>query len=60
MTGVPISEHQEETKKKVSRYNPCMMAIKWDMQKLYERIEKRVDIMLDAGLVDEVKGLQTA
>lgn len=57
MTGIPISAHQEETKKKVSRYNPCMMAIKWDMQKLYERIEKRVDIMLDAGLVDEVKSL---
>lgn len=57
MTGVPISEHQEETKKKISRYNPCMMAIKWDMQKLYERIEKRVDIMLDAGLVEEVKSL---
>lgn len=57
MTGVPISEHQEETKKKISRYNPCMMAIKWDMQKLYERIEKRVDIMLDAGLIDEVKSL---
>lgn len=55
MTGVPISAHQEETKKKVSRYNPCMMAIKWDMQKLYERIEKRVDIMLGSGLVDEVK-----
>ena len=57
MTGVPISVHQEETKKKISRYNPCMMAIKWDMQKLYERIEKRVDIMLDMGLIDEVKGL---
>lgn len=57
MTGIPISAHQEETKKKVSRYNPCMMAIKWDMKKLYERIEKRVDIMLDAGLVDEVKDL---
>ena len=57
MTGVPISEHQDETKKKVSRYNPCMMAIKWDMQKLYERIEKRVDIMLNMGLVDEVKAL---
>ncbi len=57
MTGVPISVHQEETKKKISRYNPCMMAIKWDMQKLYERIEKRVDIMLEMGLVDEIKGL---
>ncbi len=57
MTGVPISEHQEETKRKISRYNPCMMAIKWDMQKLYERIEKRVDIMLDMGLIDEVRSL---
>ena len=57
MTGVPISFHQEETKKKISRYNPCMLAIKWDMQKLYERIEKRVDIMLEMGLIEEVKSL---
>ena len=57
MTGVPISVHQEETKKKISRYNPCMLAIKWDMTKLYERIEKRVDIMLEMGLIDEVKSL---
>ncbi len=57
MTGVPISEHQEETKKKISRYNPCMMAIRWDMQKLYERIEKRVDIMMEDGLLEEVKAL---
>lgn len=57
MTSIPISEHQEETKKKESRYNPCMLAIKWDMQKLYERIEKRVDIMIDSGLIDEVKKL---
>lgn len=57
MTGVPISAHQEETKKKISRYNPCMMAIRWDMQKLYERIEKRVDIMIEEGLVEEVRAL---
>lgn len=57
MTGVPISRHQAETKKKISRYTPCMMAIKWDMEKLYERTDKRVDIMLESGLVDEVKGL---
>lgn len=57
MTGVPISQHQEETRKKESRYSPCMMAIRWDMKKLYERIEKRVDIMLEQGLIDEVKNL---
>lgn len=54
LMNIPISVHNEETKKKVSRYNPCMMAIKWDMQKLYERIEKRVDIMIQKGLLDEV------
>ena len=57
LTGVPISEHQAETKKKESRYNPCMLAIRWDMQKLYERIEKRVDIMAQNRLVDEVLSL---
>ena len=54
LMNIPISVHNEETKKKISRYNPCMMAIKWDMQKLYERIEKRVDIMIQKGLLDEV------
>ena len=55
MTGTPISEHQAETKKKESRYLPCLLAIKWDMEKLYERIEKRVDIMLKDGLLEEVQ-----
>lgn len=57
MTGIPISKHQEETKKKVSRYDPCMIAVKWDMDKLYERIEKRVDIMIENGLENEVRNL---
>ena len=57
MTGVPISKHQEETKKKESRYYPCMIAIKWEMDKLYERIEKRVDIMIESGLIEEVENL---
>lgn len=58
MTGTPISEHQAETKKKESRYLPCLLAIKWDMEKLYERIEKRVDIMVEQGLINEVKTLE--
>lgn len=56
-TGVPISEHQERTRQKQSRYEPLLLAVKWDMPTLYERINKRVDIMLENGLVDEVKGL---
>ena len=56
-TGIKISEHQKETKKKESRYSPLMMAIRWDMPKLYERIEKRVDIMMENGLLKEVEAL---
>ena len=29
--------------------------LKWDRQELYERINKRVDIMIEQGLIDEVK-----
>lgn len=59
-TGVPISEHQEETKKKESRYNPIMFAVDWDREELYDRINKRVDIMFRDGLLDEVKKLKDA
>lgn len=58
LTGVPISEHQEETKKRKSRYNPLMMCIEWDREELYDRINRRVDIMLGEGLIDEVKKLR--
>ena len=58
LTGVPISEHQEETKKKESRYNAVMFCLDWERETLYERINKRVDIMMADGLLDEVKKLR--
>ena len=58
LTGKPISEQNEESKKKESRYNPLMFMIDRPREYLYERIEKRVDIMLDMGLIDEVKALK--
>ncbi|MCD8180795.1 MAG: tRNA (adenosine(37)-N6)-dimethylallyltransferase MiaA [Firmicutes bacterium] len=58
VTGKPISEHQEETKRAKSRYNPLMLCIDWDREALYDRINRRVDIMLADGLVDEVKRLR--
>lgn len=57
ITGKPISEHQEETKKTESRYEPLMLCIDWDREVLYDRINRRVDIMLEEGLLDEVKHL---
>lgn len=56
-TGIPISEHQEMTKQKESRYEPLMLCVKWDREVLYDRINKRVDIMMNDGLLDEVKRL---
>ncbi|MBQ7573828.1 MAG: tRNA (adenosine(37)-N6)-dimethylallyltransferase MiaA [Clostridia bacterium] len=57
LCGVPISEHNEETKNIESRYLPLMFMIDYDREVLYERINKRVDIMIDMGLIDEVKSL---
>lgn len=57
ITGKPISLHQEETKRIKSRYRPLMLCIDWDRKILYERINRRVDIMFEEGLEDEVKRL---
>lgn len=57
LTGTPISEHQEMTKRRKSRYNPLMLCIDRDREELYERINLRVDMMLRDGLVEEVKVL---
>lgn len=57
VTGKKISEHQEETKRTESRYEPLMFCIDWDRAVLYDRINKRVDMMIEEGLADEVKNL---
>lgn len=55
LNGTPISEQGRDAEN--SRYNPLMLMINHPRELLYERIEKRVDIMLDDGLIDEVKSL---
>ena len=57
VNGYPISRQVEESKKKESRFEPILLMIDRPRDYLYERIEKRVDIMLEEGLVSEVKGL---
>ena len=56
-TGKPISVHQEETKQKISRYEPQMFMIDYDREVLYDRINRRVHIMIEQGLIDEVRRL---
>lgn len=54
-TGTTISDHAKE--KKISPYNSIYFAPLWDREILYDRINKRVDIMVKDGLIDEVKDL---
>ena len=44
-------------KKKEALYDYYIIYLKMDREKLYERINKRVDIMIKDGLIDEVKAL---
>lgn len=53
----PISKHNEEQKNKKSPYNYLYFVLNDERQRLYERIDKRVDKMLEEGLLDEVKAL---
>ncbi len=54
-----ISEHNEEERAKSSPYNFAYFVLNCNRELLYERINKRVDIMLKNGLVEEVKKLIT-
>ncbi|MDO5410229.1 MAG: tRNA (adenosine(37)-N6)-dimethylallyltransferase MiaA [Lachnospiraceae bacterium] len=57
-TGTRISEHNEEQRKKDSPYNFAYFVLNMDRQRLYERIDLRVDQMLLDGLLEEVKHLK--
>ncbi len=56
-TGKKISEHNKEQQRKESPYNYVYFVLNDDRELLYNRIDKRVDIMFEAGLEAEVKSL---
>ena len=58
LTGQRISDHNEQEKQKQSNYNSCYFVLNDDREKLYARIEERIDEMLKSGLIEEVKKLQ--
>ncbi|HAN09836.1 MAG TPA: tRNA (adenosine(37)-N6)-dimethylallyltransferase MiaA [Clostridiales bacterium] len=57
ITGQPISIHNEKEKTKVDIYNTKYFVLNMDRETLYDRINRRVDIMMSNGLIDEVKML---
>lgn len=56
-TGQPISEHNERERQKESPYAFAYFVLMDERQRLYERIEKRIDLMIEEGLLNEVKAL---
>lgn len=54
-TGKNKTEQEKESRKREVEYDYKVYALNWDRDKLYERINKRVDIMIEKGLIDEVR-----
>ena len=57
-TGERISEHNETERAKTSPYDFCYFVLNDDRAHLYERINLRIDQMLEDGLIEEVKALK--
>ena len=56
-TGKTKTQQEAESRKKPVEYDYKVFAINWEREKLYERINLRVDIMMQQGLVQEVKNI---
>ena len=59
LSGKKISEHNETERQKQSPYNFAYFVLTDERAKLYERIDRRVNAMIEAGLVEEVKKLKS-
>lgn len=55
LSGKTMTQVQAESRLVPSPYNPCMMMIDYDRETLYSRIDKRVDLMIEAGLLEEAE-----
>ena len=58
LTGEKISSHNEREKEKESPYEFVYFVLNDDRENLYKRIDARVDLMLENGLLDEVRKLK--
>lgn len=56
-TGKTKTQQEIESRKKDVKYNYHMFAIDMERPILYERINKRADIMINEGLIEEVKSI---
>ncbi|MBQ9604845.1 MAG: tRNA (adenosine(37)-N6)-dimethylallyltransferase MiaA [Firmicutes bacterium] len=57
LNGKKISDHNAEEKQREAAYDTKIFVLDMNRERLYERIEKRIDIMLEQGLLKEVEEL---
>ena len=58
VTGVPMSEHQRRSRQTPERYDVCMIGLNFtDRAMLYDRVNRRVDLMIERGLIDEARAV---
>ena len=57
LTGVTQTEHTRRDRQREGEYDALIFALDWPREALYSRIDARVDGMLEAGLIDEVRAL---
>jgi tRNA dimethylallyltransferase len=60
LSGIPISEHQRRHRMAGGGYENLAVALTVARERLYERIDRRFDSMIAAGLVAEVRNLLAA
>ena len=60
-TGETITEHNQKTQLLPPRFTPLWLGLDFENRAdLYERIDRRVGLMLEMGLIDEIQGLLAA
>lgn len=58
LTGKKLSEHKIDSRREPSPYDTCIIGLTCENRdKLYEKINRRVDLMLENGLVDECRAV---
>ncbi len=58
LTGEKISDHNKAQREKTSPYDFSYFVLSCERELLYERIDKRVDDMMEKGLLEEVQKLK--
>jgi tRNA dimethylallyltransferase len=58
LTGIPISEHQRQWDAGKARRDCVLVGLDWDVEALNRRVNARVKLMMERGLLDEVRSLR--